>query len=141
MPDNRQGGYGAVLKITVSAVLTAIVHVMDMEFPEFEKILAEITAHDSPGGYAEFISTGKRKLNSFTVKLVWDISEVTHAAVVAAFDSDNAVEMSVEDPNGDEVIVFSAHVSKLGRIAEQEEGYACDVTIQPTGIPDINGGS
>jgi predicted secreted protein len=138
MTDNRQGGYGAVLKITVSG-LQAVTHVMDYEFPEFEKILAEITAHDSPGGYAEWISTGKRKLNSFKVKLVWDIAEATHAAVVAAFDSDSAVNMSVEDPNGYEVIAFAAQVSKLGRIAEQEEGYACEVEIQPTGVPTING--
>lgn len=141
MADNRQGGFGAVLKITVTAVLTAIVHVVDMEFPEFEKILAEITAHDSPGGYAEWISTRKRKMNSFTVKITWDITEVTHAAVVAAFDSDDAVSMSVEDPNGDEVIVFDAQIQKLGRISEQEDGYSCNVTIQPTGLPVINGGS
>lgn len=141
MPDNRQGGFGAVLKITVTASLTAIVHVVDMEFPKFVKVLAEITAHDSPGGYAEHISTRKRKLESFTVHIVWDISEVTHAAVVAAFDSDDTVAMSVEDPDGSEVITFDAHIFELGRIAEQEEGYACDVSIQPTGIPVINGGS
>lgn len=138
MPDNRQGGYGAVLKIDVSG-LVAVTHVRDFEFPEFEKILAEITAHDSPGGYAEHISTGKRKLNEFTCTLVWDISETTHAAMVSAFDSDAAVSMSTEDPNGYEVIAFDAHITKLGRIAEQEEGYVCDVSIQPTGIPTING--
>jgi predicted secreted protein len=132
-----QGGYGAVLKIEVSAVLTAVVHVMDYEFPEFEKILADVTAHDSPGGYAEWIATGKRKLNEFTCKLLWDPDATTHAAVQAAFDSDDAVGMSCEDPDGNEVIAFDAHISKLGRIAEQEEGYTCDVTIQPTGIPVI----
>ena len=138
MPDTRQGGYGSVLKIDVSG-LTAITHIMDFEFPEFEKIIAEITAHDSPGGYAEFISTNKRKLNAFTVKLIWDINETTHAAVVAAFDSDEAVGMTAEDPDGNEVIAFDGIVTKLGRIAEQEEGYSCDVEIQPTGIPVING--
>ena len=138
MVDTRQGGYGSVLKIDVSG-LTAITHIMDFEFPEFEKIIAEITAHDSPGGYAEFISTNKRKLNSFVVKLIWDVNETTHAAVVAAFDSDEAVAMTAEDPDGNEVIAFDAIVTKLGRIAEQEEGYSCDVEIQPTGIPVING--
>ncbi len=140
MTDNRQGGYGSVLKINVSG-LTAVTHVEEFEFPEFEKILAEITAHDSPGGYAEHIATGKRKLNEFTCTLVWDIAETTHAAMVAAFDSNDAVSMSVEDPGGYEVIVFDAHISKLGRIAEQEEGFVCEVSIQPTGIPVINGNS
>lgn len=130
-----QGGYGAVIKITVAAVLTAIVNVRDFTFPEFEKILAEITAHDSPGGYAEYIATGKRRMNEFTCRITWDVSESTHAAVKAAFDSDAVVNMSVEDPNGAEIITFDAFISKLGRIAEQEDGYSCDVAIQPTGIP------
>lgn len=138
MTDQRQGGFGAVLKIDVSG-LTAVTHVKDFEFPEFEKILADITAHDSPGGYEEMIATGKRKMNEFTCTLVWDIGETTHAAMVAAFDSDDAVNMSTEDPDGLEVITFAAHVQKLGRIAEQEEGYQCEVTIKPTGIPLVNG--
>lgn len=139
MADNRQGGFGAVIKIAVSSVLTAIVHVEDFEFPEFEKVVAEITGHDSPGGYAEYIASGKRKINSFSCTLVWDISETTHAAVLAAFDSDDSVNMSVEDPDSDEVIAFAAIVSKVGRVTEQEEGYKCKVEIQPTGVPTING--
>lgn len=133
----RQGGFGTVVKITVTAALTAITHAQDIEFPEFEKIIADITAHDSPGGYEEIIATGKRKMNSFKVKLTWDTDEVTHAAVLAAFNSDDVVGMSVEDPDGQEVIAFDAHVVKLGRVAEQEEGYVCEVEIKPTGIPVI----
>jgi len=129
----RQGGYGSVLKI--GSPLTAIAHIEDYEFPEFEKILAEITAHDSPGGYAEHISTGKRKLNEFTCTLTWDKDQATHSTIIAAFNSDDAVPMSAEDPDGEEVIGFMAHVFKLGRIAEQEEGYKCEVSLQPTGIP------
>lgn len=133
-----QGGYGAVLKIDVSASLTAVAHVMDYEFPEFEKILADVTAHDSPGGYAEYIATGKRKMNAFTVKLLWDRAASSHNAMQAAFDSDNAVSCSVQDPDGIEIITFECHVSKIGRVAEQEEGYVAEVEIQPTGIPDIS---
>jgi hypothetical protein len=133
----RQGGFGTTIKITVTASLVAITHAQDIEFPEFEKILADITGHDAPGGYEEIIATGKRKMNAFKVKLTWDVSETTHAAVIAAFNSDNTVAMSVEDPDGDEVITFDAHVAKLGRVAEQEEGYVCEVEIKPTGIPVI----
>ena len=139
MTDNRQSGYGAILKITVSAALTAVAHVVDFEFPEFERMVADITAHDSPGGYAEWISTRKRKLNEFTCKLTWDIAQTTHAAIVAAFDSDTPVAMSVQDHSGYEVITFNAYITKLGRIADQEDGYSCDVSIQATGDPLING--
>lgn len=130
-----QGGFGSSLKITVSSVLTAVAGVKEFSFPEFEKVLADVTAHDSPGGYAEHISTGKRKLNSFTATLVWDRDETTHAAIVAAFDSDSPVACSVEDPDGVEVIGFDAHISKLGRMIEQEDALTCEVEIQPTGQP------
>lgn len=139
--NGQQGGFGAVLKITVTAVLTAVAHVHEFEFPEFEKIIADVTGHDAPGGYTEKIATGKRTMNSFTCTLGWDTSETTHAAIVAAFDSDDAVQMSVEDPDGIETITFDAHISKLGRIAKQEEGYECKVEITPTGIPQIVPGS
>ncbi len=132
----RQGGFGAVLKIDVSG-LTAVAYVKEFEFPEFEKLLADITSHDSPGGYREMISTGKRQLNEFTCQLVWDVSSTTHAAMTAAFDSDAAVNMSAEDPDSTEVIAFAAHINKLGRVAEQEEGYVCDVSITPTGQPTV----
>ncbi len=133
----RQGGYGAIIKIKVTSTMTAIVHAQDIEFPEHEKVLADITAHDSPGGWQEWIATGKRKANSMKCTFTWDIAEVTHAAVQAAFSSDLPVDMSVQDPDGDEVISFSAHVQKLGRVTKQEEGYTCAVTIQPTGQPTI----
>lgn len=132
-----QGGFGTVVKITVTSTLTAVAHAQDIEFPEFEKILADITGHDAPGGYEEIIATGKRKMNAFKLKLTWDVAEVTHAAMVAAFNSDDVVGMSVEDPDGAEVIAFDAHIAKLGRIAEQEEGYVCEVEVKPTGIPVI----
>lgn len=140
MTDNRQGGFGTKIKINVSSVMTAIVFAQEIEFPEFEKILADITGHDAPSGYDEVIATGKRKMNAFKVKLTWDIAQVTHAAVKAAFNSDSAVQMSVEDPDSYEVITFNAHVAKLGRITEQEEGYVCEVEIKPTGAP-LGGGS
>jgi hypothetical protein len=46
--------------------------------------------------------------------------------------------MAVVSPDGtDENIAFAAHITKIGRIADQEDGYKCDVTIMPTGAPTI----
>ncbi len=132
-----QGGFGVVLKIKVSEALTAVAHVEDVDFPEFEKILAESTGHDSTDGWAEYASTGKRKLGEMTATLQWDIAEATHLAIRSAFDSDAAVDMSIADPEGDESIAFKAHIKKLGRAAKQEGVYQCKVSIQPTGKPTI----
>ena len=132
-----QGGFGVEIKIAVGGTLTAVAHVLETDYPEFEKILYERTGHDSPGGYAEHGASGKRKISDFKCKLEWDVEEATHAAMLAAFDSDDPVGMSIADPDGTEVISFDAHVYKVGRIAAQEEGYSCEVTIQPTGQPTI----
>jgi hypothetical protein len=132
-----QGGFGVNLQIDVGTVLTAVTKVEEVTFPEFEKILAESTGHDSAGGYAEFIATGKRRLNEFTVSLIWDTSEATHAAMVTAFDSDAAVTCSVADPDGDETIQFEAHIRTVNRMTEQEDAFKAEVAIQPTGQPTI----
>ncbi len=134
---STQGGFGLTVKIAVAAVQTAIAHLLSASMPEFEKILKESTGHDSAGGYAEYIATGKRKVNAFEATLLWDKADATHAAIKAAFDSDSAVAMTVMDPDGAETITFNAHIFKMGRISEQEDGYQCKISIQPTGQPSI----
>lgn len=132
-----QGGFGSKIKITVSAALTTIVGVTKLDLPEFEKVLAESTSHDASGGWATHVDTGKRKLNSFKVTINWDKSAPTHAAINTAFAATAPVNMSVEDPAGQEIIAFSAHIAKIGRQYEQEDVYSCEVEIQPTGAPTI----
>lgn len=132
-----QGGFGVKLKITVSAALTVVAGVTKVEFPEFEKMIAETTAHDASGGWSTFIDTGKRKLNSIKVTLNWDKAAATHAAITTAFNSASSVAMTIEDPAGTEIIAFSALIVKMGRVADQEDVYSCEVEIQPTGAPTI----
>jgi hypothetical protein len=137
MPATLQGGYGLIVKISITAVLTAIAELLDGEIPEFEKYIAEMTSHSATGGYAVFVATGKRKMNEFKITLGWDSDDATHAAILSAFDSNASVNMSVTSVGTDEVIAFAAHITKVGRISPQEDGYKCDVTIQPTGAPTI----
>ena len=133
----EQGGFGVVLKIMVSTTLTAVAHVLDVDFPRFRKYIAESTGHDATDGYYEAIATGKRRIEPFTVRLAWDSDNSTHAAMVTAFGSDAAVSMSIEDPEGDEVISFSAHIEAIGRIARQEDVVQAEVLIHPTGKATI----
>ena len=133
-----EGGFGLTVKIKISTVMTAIAEVIDGEIPEFEKFIAEMTPHSATGGYATYVATGKRKLNEFKLTLGWDSDDSTHAAILAAFDSNATVDMAIISPDGtDEVIAFAAHVTKIGRITAQEDGYKCDVTVQPSGAPTM----
>ena len=132
-----QGGMGVDLKIDVSSVLTVIAHLLDVDDLEFEKFLAEMTGHDATSGYAEYVDTGKKKVNPLVATIGWDDTEATHQEIITIFDGTAAVDMSIEDPGGTEVITFSAHIQKMGRVYKQEDGYKCKVTIQPTAAPSI----
>ena len=132
-----QGGYGLQLQIEITSTLTTIVGVKEASFPEQEKIVADVTAHDSPSGYRVWIATGLRSLNEMEATVFWDTSEATHAELVTAFNSDAAVNMAIIDPDGDETIAFAGHITKIGRVSEQEDGYQATITIQPTGVPTI----
>ena len=133
----KQGGYGVKLKVTVSAALTVVAGVTDVEYPKFTREVDDITAHDSPSGFAEYLSTGLKMLGSFKASLVWDKANTTHAALTTAYNSGAALAMSIEDAGGAEIIAFSGIVKELGRVGKQKAAFTCDVVIQPTGAPTI----
>lgn len=133
----EQGGFGMKVKITVGTTLTTIANLLDAEFPKFNKFLAEQTGHDATSGYAEYIDTGKRGLDSFKMTLGWDSESTTHAAIVTAFSATTTVNMSIEDPGAVEIISFAAHIKSILRISKQEEGYQAEIEVQPTGLPTI----
>lgn len=131
-----QGGFGVVLKIDVSG-LTAVADVLDVDFPKFVKYVAETTGHDATSGYYTAVASGKRRLEPFQAIIAWDTSDSTHAAIVTAFDADTAVDMSIEDPDGDEVIAFAAIIEEVERMGQQEDAFKATVLIHPTGNPTI----
>lgn len=128
-----QGGYG--LTLTMNG--TTVVSVEDADFPSFMKYIHESTAHDSAGGYYEAVATGKRRIEGMNVRLAWDDTQATHAAVLTGFDSDSSQQFTIADPDGDETIAFNAHVERVSRISRQEEHFYADVTLHPTGTATI----
>lgn len=127
------GGFGYTVRISISSVMTAIASIIDGDVPEMEKVLKESTGHDSVNGWAEYTPTGKRKASAFTLTLGWAAGAPTHAALIAAFNSESPVNFNFSDPDGVETFAFAGHVSKLGRSYQQEDLTLCKVTIQPTG--------
>ena len=132
-----QGSFGVDLKITVSTTLTAIVGVTDVTFPEQVAEVADVTPHDATSGYRVKIKTGVKELTPFTATLNWDIDETTHTTTLTAFGSDASVNMTIEDPAGDEVIAFAGLVTRIGRVSPLSGGYSARVEITPTGAPTI----
>lgn len=133
-----QGGFGLTAKIDISSTLTAIVGVLEgSELPKFKKFIADMTPHSATNGYTVRVATGKRSLESFKLNIGWDADEATHAAVQAAFDSNDPVNFSVSSPSDDEVIAFSAHIEEISRQSPTEDGYTAEVMVTPTGAPTI----
>lgn len=134
---STQGGHGLVVKFTVGTVLTAVANVLDADFPEQVKTLWSFRRHDGTDGYIERIDTGLRELTPFPMTLLWDPEEATHAAVITMFDGTDAVNMSIEDPGGVEVIAFAGFIERIGRLSRSEEGFQATVMVTPTGAPTI----
>lgn len=132
-----QGGFGVVFEMSIASVMTPVAHITEVKYPKLEKEIAEVTAHDSPGGYAEHIATGKFSLGELTFTLAWDGADSTHSALLAAYNSKQPVDFSIHSPDNTDSIAFSALVKSLEFGAEQDGFYQCEVTLQPTGQPTI----
>jgi hypothetical protein len=137
-----QGGMGLEIKVTVTSTLTAIGHLLpETNWPKVEKILSEETGHDALNGYAEWKPTGKYAVGTFTLIVLWDPSATTHAALNAAFDSQDDVAMLISSPNGNEAWTFVAQVKSLGPSSKQDQGFRMAIDVQPTGYIDRTAGS
>ncbi len=137
MPTTMQGGFGVVAKIDVSATLTTVVNLLDIDWPKFRNYITEATGHDSAGGYYEAVATGKKRVESFKVTLGWDVSNATHAQIVTAFTDGNPRPWTIADPDSDETIAISVIVEEIQRISRQEDGYKAEILMHPTGQPTI----
>jgi predicted secreted protein len=133
----QTGGFGCIVRINITATLTVIADVVELKFPEFERTVADITAHDSTNGWAEYIATGMRKMSEFTMTVVWDDGATTHAALLTNFNSATSVNMNIQDPLGQEVIAFAAFITKIARSGEMDDAFKAEITVQPTGAPTI----
>lgn len=132
MPSQyAQGGFGLTFELN-SIVMVGII---DIDAIKYSRTFRDITGHDSEDGYEDAEPTGRRRLEPLVCTLAWDRSEATHAAVVAAFNSNSASWLKWRDPLGRESIAFSAHISAISRISAQEEVYQAIVEIRPIRTP------
>jgi hypothetical protein len=104
-----QGGLGTTLTYNSQS----ITKIMEVDWPEIEKVLAEVTAHDSTGGWEEFIATGKFTASDFTITVLWDKALAGHGALLTASGS--------------------AFVSSIAEESDMEDGHKATITISPTG--------
>lgn len=129
--------FGTILKIDISATLTLVTKVEEVAFPPVEKVLDEVTNHGSTGGWEEFLDVGLRRSGELDVTLIWDSAAATHAKFQTVMDGTAAVNMSVQDPGGVEIMAFSAHVKKIERLTPKDKALRAKIKIKPTGVLTI----
>lgn len=133
-----QGGFGLTVQIDVSATLTTMAGIEDVDFPKLRNFIAETTTHSSTNGYYEAVATGKKRVEPFRMVLFWDTGDTTHAAIVTAFDAGTPTSFTIADPDGDETIAFECIIEEMERMSRQEEAFKCNVLIHPTGAATIS---
>jgi predicted secreted protein len=94
MPYTKRAAKGTLLQYeSAPTVFTTIPGVGDFNVPLGEKDEIDVTTHDS-GGYEETV-LGIGRLAAFDVPMMWDGSDTTHQAILAAHDSDTAISIQI----------------------------------------------
>jgi predicted secreted protein len=124
-----QGGLGTTLTYNSQS----ITKIMEVDWPEIEKVLAEVTAHDSTGGWEEFIATGKFTASDFTITVLWDKALAGHGALLTAHNNGTAHAFSLVGPGTALTVSGSAFVSSIAEESDMEDGHKATITISPTG--------
>jgi hypothetical protein len=142
------GGFGVVFKIgsTIMAstpTYTAIANVESLNGLEIEAVMADITAHDSPGGFAEKIPTGQFKVADVELGLIFDATEATHAnaagGLMYALLQRTPLAYQIQFPNANHTTwTFDANVSKINTSSAQNEAIKAKVTLVVTGQPTLS---
>ncbi len=132
------GGFGTVWTILVGTVATEVANVSDIQWPEIENQEVEITAHDSSGGYREWVSTGLKDVAELEMEIAsWDVNEATHAQLVTLLGTGAASAMTITDPDSDESAAFNAIVKNIKRETPLEGARKAMVKIRVSGAITI----
>lgn len=131
-------GIGVVVEVDVAATPTTVANVEEIDYPDIEQEVDEVTNHGSTNGWREFLATGQKGLMPFDLTLIWDISEATHAEIRTLSTNGTAVTWTVDDPASAEKFTFEAIVSKLVRQPRKDAALRAIVTVQPTGAVTVS---
>jgi predicted secreted protein len=140
---NALAGYGVLLKIGDgggSETFTTIAEVKDIEGPELELEAKEVTSHDSPAGWREYIGTllsGGEV--SFDVNFI--PTNATHsysAGLIKDLVNRTKRNFKLVFPDGGSTTwTFAALVVGVKPSGPVEDELSAEVTLQVTGQPTL----
>jgi predicted secreted protein len=129
--------YGSLLQIADDAenptAWTTVPNVGSFGFPLGIIERAEVTTHDSPGRFREYVKT-MRDGGTLSVELVLDYNSAVHQRLMEATGSLSFERFKVIAPDGTELAEFNADVSLDGTSALPVDGaITASMELQVTG--------
>tara|TARA_R110000868_G_scaffold93805_1_gene259364 strand:+ start:2012 stop:2422 length:411 start_codon:yes stop_codon:yes gene_type:complete len=123
---------GAILKVTVSSVLTTIPQMGDVTFTPGAVERVDVTTHDSASDTREFIQTWKGA-GSIGFTLKYDPANSVHEVLRAAQGGASIVFNFILPDTGAATWSFSAHVTGFEIGASVEGAIEATVSLETTG--------
>lgn len=114
---------------------TAIASVTALSGPEMSRNTHDVTAHDSPDAYMEFVG-GLKDGGEVTFDLNWDPEDTTHASLLADFEDEDPRDYKLTLPVGTTTEWdFSAIITALGHVENHDGKLEGSATFKITGKP------
>jgi predicted secreted protein len=113
---------------------TTIGEVGDISGPQLTRETIDVTSHDSPGGFDEYI-TGLKSSGEVTFKVNWDPSNPTHdgsTGLWKKYSDGNDANFTITNVVGD-VLAFAALVTSMGPSFPINGVIQCDMTLKVSG--------
>lgn len=129
---------GSVLKVTISAVATAIPNITSMSFPGPKREFEETTALDTSGNFKTYQAT-MNDTEEITVEGHWDPANAAHDYLMDQAMLATAVvdTFSMEGPTGagTPTMAFTGYVAGFTADLSPNQSMKFTLTIRPTGAP------
>ncbi|MFB7354858.1 phage tail tube protein [Streptomyces gardneri] len=124
---------------TGSGSFVLVANVTDISGPSRSREAIEVTAHDSPNGYREFIK-GLKDGGEVEITLNYDPGHATHTALDADFEEDDLRDYQVVILPGEadeHTWDFSALITDLGEEYPTEGQMERTATFKISGMPTL----
>lgn len=124
---------------TGGGVFATVANVSDLSGPEREREAIEVTAHDSPDQYREFVK-GLKDGGEVTITLNYDPGNSTHEALDDDFEEDDLRDYQVVILPGEadeHTWQFSALITSMGDEHPTDDRMEREVTFKISGKPTL----
>ncbi|MDS1269692.1 phage tail tube protein [Lipingzhangella sp. LS1_29] len=116
---------------------TVLANVTSITGPEMERETVDVTSHDSPGGWMEFVG-GLKDGGEVEIEFNYDPSEPTHAVLQEDFDAARPRTYQVVFPDPDQhAWQFQAILTNLSAEMPHDDKIEGEMTLKVTGKPEL----